>query len=263
MSCEQTNICLLSLDKTLPNAYTEFIPIDKISNIECQCYCNAKLSVTAYVLYNNTTRKFIYAGEGCMKNFKKNSKNINTSSGIFPAAKYTKIDDMIEYSDMIESIILKGYTNSFEKNKYNEEKLESIMSELNDINLFDVLKEQILCQIKLLRNERERNELEKKEHHKKEMLRVEEMKQEKVKYLEEMKQEKVKYLEEKRIEKERLNKKYKGDEVLTKEKVENMERYIQSLTETEKLAMEIARQHLGSSFDITKSVGFLTFLRSR
>lgn len=33
--------------------------------------------------------------------------------------------------------------------------------------------------------------------------------------------------------------------------------YIETLTEIEKLAMEIAKQHLGSSFDISKSNGFL------
>jgi len=33
--------------------------------------------------------------------------------------------------------------------------------------------------------------------------------------------------------------------------------YVQSLTEIEKIAMEIAKKHLGSSFDIKKSNGFL------
>lgn len=33
--------------------------------------------------------------------------------------------------------------------------------------------------------------------------------------------------------------------------------YIKSLTEIEKLTMEIAKNHLGSSFDIQKSNGFL------
>jgi len=35
------------------------------------------------------------------------------------------------------------------------------------------------------------------------------------------------------------------------------EKYLNSLTEIEKLAMEIAKQHLGTSFDISKSNGFL------
>ena len=39
------------------------------------------------------------------------------------------------------------------------------------------------------------------------------------------------------------------------------EEYEESLTETEKLAMEIAKQHLGSSFDISKSNGFLKCIR--
>ena len=33
--------------------------------------------------------------------------------------------------------------------------------------------------------------------------------------------------------------------------------YIQSLTEIERLTMEIAKKHLGSSFDIKKSNGYL------
>jgi hypothetical protein len=39
------------------------------------------------------------------------------------------------------------------------------------------------------------------------------------------------------------------------------EEYIETLTEIEKLAMEIAKQHLGSSFDISKSNGFLKCIR--
>ena len=208
--CEQANICLLSEDKTLPNAYTEWFAIDKITNVECQCYCNAKLSAAAYVLYNNITRKFIYSGGGCMKHFKKMGKNINDSKRIFDLVKYIKIDDMFEYSDMIESIILKGYTRLFEKNKDDEGELEYILSELNNINLFESLKEQILNQIKLLRNERERVEIETKENHQKEMLRLEEIRQEKVKlHLEELR-----IIKERRIEKERLDKKYKEDKEL-------------------------------------------------
>jgi len=42
------------------------------------------------------------------------------------------------------------------------------------------------------------------------------------------------------------------------EKKEKAEKdYIKSLTEIEKLTMEIAKNHLGSSFDIQKSNGFL------
>jgi len=37
--------------------------------------------------------------------------------------------------------------------------------------------------------------------------------------------------------------------------------YLETLTEIEKLAMEIAKQHLGSSFDISKSNGFLKCIR--
>jgi len=61
-----------------------------------------------------------------------------------------------------------------------------------------------------------------------------------------------------------MNKMEKEPKETAKETAKEMtkEDYIQSLTETEKLAMEIARQHLGSSFDITKSVGFLKFLGS-
>jgi len=37
--------------------------------------------------------------------------------------------------------------------------------------------------------------------------------------------------------------------------------YVETLTEIEKLAMEIAKKHLGSSFDISKSNGFLKCIR--
>jgi transcriptional regulator CtsR len=37
----------------------------------------------------------------------------------------------------------------------------------------------------------------------------------------------------------------------------NVEEYIQSLNAQEKQALEIAKDHLGSSFNITKSIGFI------
>jgi hypothetical protein len=43
--------------------------------------------------------------------------------------------------------------------------------------------------------------------------------------------------------------------------MEKVEEYIKTLTETEKLAMEIAKRHLGSSFDISKSTGFLKSIK--
>lgn len=47
-------------------------------------------------------------------------------------------------------------------------------------------------------------------------------------------------------------------EFITIKKKDKVAEYVQSLTEIEKLAMEIAKKHLGSSFDIKKSNGFLT-----
>jgi hypothetical protein len=52
-------------------------------------------------------------------------------------------------------------------------------------------------------------------------------------------------------------------EVITiKRKVKpgNVENYIKSLTEIERITMEIAKQHLGSSFDIRKSNGYLNYI---
>jgi len=57
------------------------------------------------------------------------------------------------------------------------------------------------------------------------------------------------------INRQRMNKMESENSNLEKK----IEEYIESLTETERIAMEIAKQHLGSSFDITKSVGFLKF----
>ena len=37
----------------------------------------------------------------------------------------------------------------------------------------------------------------------------------------------------------------------------NVEEYIKSLNAQEKQALEIAKDHLGSSFNITKSIGFI------
>jgi len=40
---------------------------------------------------------------------------------------------------------------------------------------------------------------------------------------------------------------------------EEIEAYISGLTEQEKIVMNIAQEHLESSFDISKSIGFLTW----
>ena len=52
-----------------------------------------------------------------------------------------------------------------------------------------------------------------------------------------------------------------SDEELSKEFYDllEVEKYKSTLTETEKIAMEIAEKHMGSSFDIRKSNGFLEY----
>lgn len=42
---------------------------------------------------------------------------------------------------------------------------------------------------------------------------------------------------------------------------EIIQQYIKSLTPMEKVAYDIAKQDLGSSFDISKSIGFLNWLK--
>lgn len=43
---------------------------------------------------------------------------------------------------------------------------------------------------------------------------------------------------------------------------ELIELYLKSLNESEKKTLEIAKSHLKSSFDITKSVGFVKWLKN-
>ena len=42
-----------------------------------------------------------------------------------------------------------------------------------------------------------------------------------------------------------------------------VDKYIQSLNDNERKALEIAKNHLESSFDIEKSVGFIKFKESQ
>lgn len=42
----------------------------------------------------------------------------------------------------------------------------------------------------------------------------------------------------------------------------DVQKYLDQLSEQERLVLEIARSHLGSSFDIRKSIGFLTWKRN-
>ena len=39
--------------------------------------------------------------------------------------------------------------------------------------------------------------------------------------------------------------------------------YIQSLSEKERVVLQLAKTHLGSSFDIKKSIGFIKWLKSQ
>ena len=47
------------------------------------------------------------------------------------------------------------------------------------------------------------------------------------------------------------------------ENTQLIEKYIQSLNEKEKQAIEIAKNHLESSFDIEKSIGFIEFKKTQ
>ena len=47
----------------------------------------------------------------------------------------------------------------------------------------------------------------------------------------------------------------------TKEELLNM--YLATLDEKERIGYEIARDHLGSSFDLSKSLGYLHWLKTR
>ncbi len=51
---------------------------------------------------------------------------------------------------------------------------------------------------------------------------------------------------------------------LTQEEIDIIiEEYIESMTEMEKMVMEIAREHLESSFCLEKSVGFINWYREK
>ena len=41
------------------------------------------------------------------------------------------------------------------------------------------------------------------------------------------------------------------------------EEYIASMSEKEKIAYLIAKEHLGTSFDIQKSIGYQTFIKTK
>jgi len=42
---------------------------------------------------------------------------------------------------------------------------------------------------------------------------------------------------------------------------ETIDKYLQSLNEIEKIAIEIAKEDLGSSFNLEKSIGFLNWIK--
>ena len=44
---------------------------------------------------------------------------------------------------------------------------------------------------------------------------------------------------------------------------EIIEQYIQSFNDTEMIAYNIAKEHLGSSFDIVKSIGFQNWIEKK
>lgn len=52
---------------------------------------------------------------------------------------------------------------------------------------------------------------------------------------------------------------------MSQDKIEKdkIEEYLSSLNEQERIVFNIAKEHLGSSFDIEKSIGFLEWLESQ
>tara|TARA_B110001450_G_scaffold71541_1_gene67830 strand:+ start:515 stop:664 length:150 start_codon:yes stop_codon:yes gene_type:complete len=44
---------------------------------------------------------------------------------------------------------------------------------------------------------------------------------------------------------------------------ETVDKYLQSLNDIEKIAIKIAKEDLGSSFDIEKSIGFLNWIKEK
>jgi len=50
----------------------------------------------------------------------------------------------------------------------------------------------------------------------------------------------------------------------TKEQIEEqLQEYIKTFTPEEQIAYEIAKEQLGSSFDLEKSIGFLDYINSK
>ena len=43
----------------------------------------------------------------------------------------------------------------------------------------------------------------------------------------------------------------------------DLEEYVKQLNEKEKMALKIAQEHLGSSFNLEKSIGFIQWKKSR
>lgn len=54
-----------------------------------------------------------------------------------------------------------------------------------------------------------------------------------------------------------------GQSTKMKYTIEIQNQYLQTLNEKEKQGYEIAKSHLGSSFDLTKSYGFLDWVKSQ
>jgi hypothetical protein len=69
----------------------------------------------------------------------------------------------------------------------------------------------------------------------------------------------------KRIIRIRSKKKKVDDESIPKlpDKSTLRQEYIDQLTDKERLVFEIAKEHLGSSFNIERSIGFQEFLRKK
>ena len=53
------------------------------------------------------------------------------------------------------------------------------------------------------------------------------------------------------------------DQLSETELTELLDEYIESMTEMEKMVMELARDHLESSFCLEKSVGFISWYREK
>jgi len=278
----ETNLLKVSKSKDIEEAKREWCEIyTEHREIKTGlCICQHTLKNIKY-MYNVSTKQTISVGTGCCQKFNLDINTLtndilkSTLQKLIEKGEYKIINDIFEYTKDVQIQLINNIKIKYEKCPFNYDSLTDLKKNVK--NLIDEYDLQYLQEVyndidnliteHLALNEHKRIEDEnirivnensriERDNIRKEQLALNERKR--------VEDENIRIVNKKaRIEcenKTRLIEPIKHKVIMTKEEQHlEISNYINSLTDQEKQTLEIAKSHLGTSFNIMKSIGFLSW----